>query len=125
MKKNLVIVVLVIAVAIMGVMLLNAQKTNKNLERELGLTGQALFSVGRELEEMQYLNRWTGDPTEYDHGLFKYSDFYGYHGSCEYKMRILNWGDDFPMVFNSCKRTAKLADNYDGYDFDNVLIEFK
>lgn len=127
MKKNVFIIALAVICGCFAYLGICEHKEKENLKLELELTQKALYAVGDRLEELQYLDEWTNDPTEGKAGLYKYQDFYGraFSASDEYKMRVNCYGIDIPMWFNKGLRSARIADSYNGFEWDKVLIEFK
>ena len=124
MKKNVVIAALVVLVACFAYLGILEHKDKVELERELELTQKALYATGYRLEELQYLDEWSGDPSLGKQGIYKYRDFYGTRPLYdEYKMRVVYNGIDIPLWFNNGKDSARIADSYEGFEWDKVLIE--
>lgn len=126
MKKNIVIAALCVVCCVFAYLGIKEYKSKQNLELELGLTQQALFASGKKLEELQYLDEWSGDPSLGKDGIYKYRDYYGTHlNSDEYRMRVVYHSIDIPLYFNNGKGSARIAESYEGFDWDECLIEFE
>ncbi len=120
MKKNIVIIGLMIIVICFGYLGIYQKKQADELKLELTLTQKALYALEVGLEGAQYKSGFNGNPNEHDKGLFLYDD---YGAEREYKSRIITFGGlDFPIVVNSLEESAKIAESYDGYELEKVYV---
>ncbi len=120
MKKNIVIVSLIVMVICFAYLGIYQNKQNSELELELALTQKALYAFEVGLEGAQYKMRFSGDPTSNDRGLFVFDDYL--EGGNEYKSRIQIFGYDYPIIVNWSEESARIADSYEGYELENAYI---